>query len=73
MPQQFSATHPEWTLSHAFLADMGGLVLTASDLKHPIPIDAKQVFYLFQHGYIEFPNVSIVDIEDRNKADGLAR
>ncbi|KAF6826177.1 hypothetical protein CPLU01_09825 [Colletotrichum plurivorum] len=49
---QFSGTHPEWTLSHAFFADMGGFVLEAADLKHPIPVDAKQMFYLVQRGLI---------------------
>ncbi|KAF6829666.1 hypothetical protein CMUS01_08052 [Colletotrichum musicola] len=52
---------------------MGGFVLEAADLKHPIPVDAKQMFYLVQRGFIDFPNVTVDDIKDRNRADGLAR
>lgn len=52
---------------------MGGFVLETSDLSIPIPLDAEQLFYLVKNSYIEFPILSIEDIADRNKADGLAR
>lgn len=41
---------------------------------HPaFPVDAKQLLYLITNGYITQPTISKADIEDRNKADGLAR
>ena len=52
---------------------MGGFVLDAEGLEQPIPLDAEQVFYLIEHGYIEYPNVSKRDLDDRDKSDGLSR
>ncbi|MCJ1235496.1 hypothetical protein MMC14_003465 [Varicellaria rhodocarpa] len=69
----------DWTMSHAFLADMGGFLL------HPdlspgqewanFPIDAKQVHYLVTKGYLPYEAVHLDKraIADRNKVDGLAR
>jgi hypothetical protein len=64
---------PGWTLTHAFFADMGGFVLEASDLKSPLPLDAEQVFYLVKEKYINYPTIPKEEIDDKNKADGLAR
>jgi hypothetical protein len=60
-------------LTHAFFADMGGFVLDAPDLLLPIPLDAEQVFYLVKEGHIDYPAIDKKEIEDKNKADGLAR
>lgn len=37
------------------------------------PIDARQVHYLFSHGYIDYPDIPSSCIADKNKSDGLAR
>jgi hypothetical protein len=52
---------------------MGGFVLAASDLSAPIPLDAEQVFYLVKNKFIDYPTLTIEQINDKNKADGLAR
>jgi hypothetical protein len=52
---------------------MGGFVLDAPDLLLPIPLDAEQVFYLVKEGHIDYPAIDKKEIEDKNKADGLAR
>jgi hypothetical protein len=69
----------QWTLKHAFLADMGGIILETPDCP-PFPISSKQLHYLVTHkrngngdNYLPFPDISLADIKDKNKADGLAR
>jgi len=64
--------HPEWTMRHAFFADMGGFVLQSPDFP-PFPVDTQQVLYLIREGYIRFPDVDKETILDKNKADGFAR
>lgn len=66
--------YPQWTISHAFLADMGGFVLKPPDWV-PFPLDAKQVHYLVKEGYIDFQQVWLdkAAITDRNKGDGMVR
>ncbi|KAK6435932.1 hypothetical protein LTR95_007874 [Oleoguttula sp. CCFEE 5521] len=38
-----------------------------------IPIDAVQILWLAEKGYIHWPNISEEQIRDKNKADGFAR
>lgn len=64
--------YPQWTMRHAFFADMGGLVLQTPDCQ-PFPINAKQVHFLVARGYMPFPDIREKTIKDKNKADGLAR
>jgi hypothetical protein len=52
---------------------MGGFVIQAPDLKYEIPLDAEQLFFLVKHKYVEYPRLRKEDIDDKNKADGLAR
>ena len=81
--QFHAAGYRSWTMHHAFLADMGGFLLQApvqqpcSELPAALnprplsfPIDASQLFYLLDHGYIDFPNV---EEEEIGQADRLAR
>lgn len=63
----------DWTLTHAFFADMGGFVLEAPGLPQPIPLDAEQLFYLIQHKYLEYPGVPKKELDDKDKSDGLSR
>lgn len=62
----------EWTMKHAFHANSGGFKLHTPD-HFTIPIDAKQLLYLINHKYINYPNLSVQDIEDKNKVDLLLR
>lgn len=74
LPQKFHAAgFLDWTTTHAFFADMGGFTLEAPGLQQPIPLDAEQVFYLVQCGYVAYPQVPKRDLDDRNKSDGLSR
>lgn len=52
---------------------MGGFLLQTEDLERPIALNAEQLFYLIEMGHIEYPAIAKEDINDRNKADGLAR
>jgi hypothetical protein len=64
--------HKDWTIRHSFYANMGGFVFRPRGWKK-FPIDAKQLHYLIVHGYIGYPAVDRLSIEDKNKSDGLAR
>lgn len=61
-----------WTMKHAFYADSGGFILHTPDFP-PVPIDAKQLLYLIKHDYVEYPRLTTMDIEDKNKVDFLLR
>jgi hypothetical protein len=64
--------YPEWTIRHAFFADMGGIVVAPPDFA-PFPVDSQQLAYLVERKYLELPDLSADDIRSMNKADGLAR
>lgn len=64
--------HHRWSMAHAFFADMGGFVLQPRE-SSPFPINAKQVFYLVEKGYVHLPDNSKAQIEDRSTTDGFAR
>ena len=66
--------YPQWTMAHAFLADMGGYVLHPTDFVR-FPLNAKQVHYLVKEGYIDYSTVGVSKstIDDKNKGDGMAR
>ena len=63
----------DWTRKHAFYAGMGGFVLQAEDEPRPFPLDAAQLHYLVERDYVDYPHLTEDDIEDKNKADVLAR
>jgi hypothetical protein len=62
----------QWSLTHAFFADMGGFALDAPDYPR-FPVNANQVHYLVQHDFIDIPNIDRETIEDKNKADAFVR
>ena len=66
--------YPQWSMTHAFFADMGGFVLHPRDWV-PFPLNAKQVHYLVTKNYIPYGAVAIDKdvINDKNKSDSLAR
>lgn len=51
---------------------MGGFVLESTDYQ-PFPINAKQMVWLVKHRFIDMPEISVEEINDRNKVDGLGR
>lgn len=64
--------YSSWTMRHAFFADMGGFLLQTSDCR-PFPLDAKQLHYMVSHGYLKYPELAKAAIDDKDKADGVAR
>lgn len=67
-----SAGHPNWTMKHAFFADMGGVHLKIRDLKS-FPINSCQIHFLVSKGLMEYPLIEAKAIDDKNKSDVLAR
>jgi len=64
----------DWTMRDAFIVDMGAFVLETNDDWVPFPIDARQLLWLVQHGYLTaIPHDKMARIRDKNKADGLVR
>lgn len=64
----------QWSMTHAFFADMGGFELCADDWR-PFHLDAKQVHFLVQKGYVSLSDV-LIDrrvIDDKNKGDRMTR
>lgn len=74
MVQFKKSGYPQWSMKHAFLADMGGFALHPPDLV-PFVLDAAQVHYLVAEGYIPYSAVGVDRsiIEDKNKSDGIGR
>lgn len=66
--------YTDWSMKHAFFADMGGFILHAPDFV-PFPVNAKQVHYLVTQGHIPYSAVciDIMLIKDKNKSDGMGR
>lgn len=64
--------YPQWTMRHAFFADMGGFLLQSPDAPS-FPVDSDQLAYLVDMKYLPCPAVDEMAIRDRNKADGFAR
>ncbi|KAJ5633073.1 hypothetical protein N7490_009412 [Penicillium lividum] len=69
-----AAGHSDWTLTHAFFADMGGILVDPLETDMPsFPLNAEQLFILVDAKHIDYPNLEQDDIKDRSKSDGLAR
>ena len=64
--------YPQWTMRHAYFADMGGFILQPPDFP-PFPVDAQQLHYLVANHYLPFPDTDERDIWNANKGDGFAR
>ncbi|KAK1834115.1 hypothetical protein QBC39DRAFT_253267 [Podospora conica] len=67
-----AAGHKEWTLRHAFYANMGGFVLHCRD-SVPFPINGKQLLWLVAHEHLPLPELTELDVWDKSKADGFAK
>ena len=64
--------YPQWTMRHAFFADMGGFLLQSPDFP-AFPVDGQQLVYLVDRKHLPYPNIDQEAIRDKNKADGFAR
>ena len=64
--------YPNWTITHSFFANSGGFVLNSWD-EGCFPLDAAQIHYLLENGYIKLPTTHRRDILDKNKADAVVR
>ncbi|KAF2668074.1 hypothetical protein BT63DRAFT_308818 [Microthyrium microscopicum] len=62
----------DWTMNHAFYANMGGFMLHTPDFA-PFPVDAKQLLFLIKGGFVELPKLQKRAIADKNKVDGMLR
>ena len=63
---------PQWTIRHAFFADMGGILLEPKD-SMPFLVNSRQLAYLVQRGYTQCPSISEIEIWDKSKADTMTR
>lgn len=71
----------EWTLAHGFYGSMGGFAIDLETTDDPLSslfgdhrrlsLTARGLALLAECGYI--PDISVYDIKDKNKADGLAK
>lgn len=68
-----AAGYRDWTLTHAFFADMGGFLLSAKDFDEPFPVNAAELFYLVSNDFVSYPLIRKAEIDDKNKSGGLAR
>lgn len=62
----------DWSLTHGFYADMGGIHVQPSGWKR-FPVNSRQLHYLIKRGYMEYPKIAKKDIFAAGKIDGLAR
>ncbi|KAF9008030.1 hypothetical protein BDQ17DRAFT_1407261 [Cyathus striatus] len=69
--QQFAGAHREWTMKHAHFLQMGGFQYR--DGFRTTVLYPRQFHTLLQKGEIAFPNISIEDIADKSKSDGLSK
>lgn len=66
--------YSQWTIRHAFFANIGGFHLEVPDKGFPsFPIDSQQLLYLVEEKYIPYPNIDERAIWDKNKASSFAR
>lgn len=64
--------HHEWTLRHCFYANMGGFVLQPRD-SVPFPIHGLHLVWLLKEKYLELPEITAEEINDKSKASSFAK
>jgi len=64
--------HKAWTLRHGFFADMGGILLQPID-STPFLVNSRQLTYLVEKKYMDYPEIAAEEIWDKSKTDTLAR
>jgi hypothetical protein len=76
--KDFSKKYPQWSMKHAFFADMGGFVLKTRD-GLSWPLDARELWYLIEENWIKEPMISnqiLLErkfINDKDKASRFVR
>lgn len=67
--------YTEWTMTHAFFANMGGLILEQgrNNDKTFHPIHGKALLTLLQDGHIKLPRLTREEIQDKSKTDLLIK
>ena len=48
--------YQDWTLTHSFYADMGGIHLSLPDWKS-FPVNSRQLHYLITRHYVAYPRI----------------
>lgn len=61
-----------WTMTHGFYAEMGGFVLEDPHFP-PFPVTTSQICYLVQNQYMDMPDITREEIQDKSKADGAVK
>ena len=64
--------YPQWTIRHAFFADMGGFILHPKD-STPFVVNARQLFYLVENKYLDLPTITAEEIWTKSRADTLSK
>ncbi|KAL8636860.1 MAG: hypothetical protein Q9228_005800 [Teloschistes exilis] len=63
---------PKWTIRHAFYANMGGFVLQPRE-SSSFPVNSKQLHWLIQRRYVDYPTMTADEVWDKSKADGFQK
>lgn len=66
------AGYPQWTMRHAFFADMGGIELNAR-ASTPFRVNAKHLHWLVTNRHVDFPEIALEEIWDKSKQDTIAK
>ena len=61
-----------WTKTHGHFIQMGGFMLFEGDTARGV-LSPKEFSELLAAGKIDFPNVTVDEIEDRSKSDGFSK
>ena len=69
--KQFRDSGIEWTMRQSFFADMGGVRVKLKD--DEFPVTSKHVYVLVKLGLIKLDAITSAAIEDRSKADSVAK
>ncbi|MCJ1281079.1 hypothetical protein MMC26_000397 [Xylographa opegraphella] len=69
--KQFQDGGIEWTMRQSFFADMGGVRIKLED--DEFPVTSKHLFVLIKLGLVKPESFTPALIEDRSKADGIAK
>ncbi|KAL9616687.1 MAG: hypothetical protein Q9160_008475 [Pyrenula sp. 1 TL-2023] len=64
--------YQEWSMSHSFYVDMGGLHLRSPDYPS-FPINSRQLHFLVTRDYVAYPQLQKNQIRDKNKVDPTLR
>lgn len=70
--EEAASKSAKWTMAHAFCVNMRGLALRTTD-NHLYTVQSKHVGTLVKCEIIKYPQFSKQDVQDRSKADSLAK